>query len=110
MTDKSVFDGIMESLSEARDFVQGSEKNVRVTRVQKKNFKPVPVFSPEEIKEIRLKYGLSQPDFAALLGLSTDAIRSWEQGRVTVSGGNARFLELLRADQGQIVRGFELTS
>jgi putative transcriptional regulator len=34
-----------------------------------------------DIRRIRYGYGLSQPQFAALLGISVSTLRNWEQGR-----------------------------
>ena len=34
-----------------------------------------------DIAKVRGKLGLSQPKFAAILGISTDTLQNWEQGR-----------------------------
>ena len=49
------------------------------------------------ITEIRAKSGLSQGDFARLLGVSVRTLQEWEQGR-RVPSGPARML-LLIADR-----------
>ena len=35
----------------------------------------------EDLKAWRQKHGLTQPELAALLDVSLDSVRSWEQGR-----------------------------
>ena len=46
---------------------------------------------PLEIKDIRDGFGLTQEEFAALLGISVRTLRNWEQGR-RVPEGPARVL------------------
>lgn len=41
---------------------------------------------PPEIKAIRDDFGLTQEQFAALLGISVRTLRNWEQGRRTPEG------------------------
>lgn len=35
----------------------------------------------EQMKEARAKLGLSQPQFATKIGVSSSAVKAWEQGR-----------------------------
>ena len=39
-----------------------------------------------DVKAFRETYGLTQPDFAVLLGISVATLRNWEQGRRTPDG------------------------
>lgn len=41
---------------------------------------------PIDIKSIRDGFGLTQEQFAALLGISVSTLRNWEQGRRTPEG------------------------
>lgn len=41
------------------------------------------VMSPYTIRQIRLKMGLSQTDFASLFGVSCRSVLEWEKGRIT---------------------------
>ncbi|AZI41407.1 helix-turn-helix domain-containing protein [Deinococcus psychrotolerans] len=43
-------------------------------------------FQPVNVTRIRERLSLSQPRFAALLGISTATLRNWEQGRRTPEG------------------------
>ncbi|MEP0805695.1 MAG: helix-turn-helix domain-containing protein [Chloroflexota bacterium] len=52
---------------------------------------------PMDIKGIRARLGLSQRQFAALLGVSVDTLQNWEQGRRQPRG--AAQVLLLVADQ-----------
>lgn len=38
-------------------------------------------FSDDDVKELRERLQLSQPRFAAMLGISVGTLRNWEQGR-----------------------------
>lgn len=42
--------------------------------------------APPDIKRIRDGYGLTQEQFAAMLGISVSTLRNWEQGRRTPEG------------------------
>lgn len=44
-----------------------------------------------DVRSVREKYGLSQPRFAALMGISVGTLRNWEQGRRKPEG-SARVL------------------
>ena len=35
----------------------------------------------EQMKDARAKLGLSQPQFATKIGVSSSAVKAWEQGR-----------------------------
>jgi putative transcriptional regulator len=50
--------------------------------IRKGRTKPSRVFEvPEpDAKAIRSRFGLSQPEFAGLLGISVGTLRNWEQG------------------------------
>ncbi len=73
---KDLFDELKQSLREASLIKRGQLKPGRVFRV-----------NPEsDIVRVRSKLGLSQSRFAAILGISTDTLQNWEQGRRTPTG------------------------
>ena len=37
--------------------------------------------TPEQMKAAREKLGLSQPQFGTKIGMSSSAVKAWEQGR-----------------------------
>lgn len=47
-----------------------------------------------DVAALRKKMKLSQPKFARLFNVSTDAVRNWEQGRRTVSGPVVRLMQI----------------
>lgn len=55
-----------------------------------------------DIKAIRKGYGLTQEQFAALLGISVRTLHNWEQGR-RVPEGPARVLLLVAAKHPEAV-------
>ena len=55
------------------------------------------------VAEARAKSGLSQDNFAALLGISVRTLRDWEQGRRTPSGA-ARTLLRIAAKHPKVLR------
>ena len=57
---------------------------------------------PPDIKRIRDGFGLTQEQFAALLGISVRTLRNWEQGR-RVPEGPARVLLQVAAKHPQVV-------
>jgi putative transcriptional regulator len=38
-------------------------------------------FKPADVRRIRSKLGLSQPEFAFMIGVSVATLQNWEQGR-----------------------------
>jgi putative transcriptional regulator len=58
--------------------------------------------SPPDIKNIRDGFGLTQEQFAALLGISVRTLRNWEQGR-RVPEGPARVLLQVAAKHPEAV-------
>ena len=59
--------------------------------------------TPNQIKQIRAKAGLTQAGIASVIGLSgdnaKDTVRSWEDGRRNPSGVAIRVLEMI--DNGE---------
>jgi putative transcriptional regulator len=72
----NIFDDMREALRDAAAYERGEPVNLRVTRIPSRPKK----ISPREIRRIRQSLKASQPLFAAYLNVSTNAVRSWEQG------------------------------
>ena len=49
------------------------------------------------IKKLRTKLGVSQADFAAIVGVSSPAVAAWEQGRSNPAGDNLKAVIALRS-------------
>lgn len=62
--------------------------------------KPARLHVPPEIdvRAIRVKLALSQDDFAAEFGFTTNQIRDWEQGRSRPLGGVRAYLMIIQRD------------
>ncbi len=68
--DKVLFDELLASVREAGQIRRGA-------RAPARRFE----FSAPDIKAIRDKAGLTQSDFANLMGVSVNTLQNWEQGR-----------------------------
>lgn len=51
--------------------------------------------TPEDIRDLRLRNRVSQPVFAAFLGVGKTAVQQWEQGHKRPSGPALRLLEVV---------------
>ncbi len=80
-----------------KDFMTGEalgEKLLASVRQMKAGFGKV-VYSP--VIAARQSSGLSQPQFAALLGVSVRTLQEWEQGRRQPSGAAKTLLRVAEA-------------
>lgn len=67
---KELFDELLESVREGGAILRGErEPSRRFT------------FEEPDVRDLREKHGLSQPKFAAMMGISVGTLRNWEQGR-----------------------------
>jgi putative transcriptional regulator len=73
---KDLFDELVESVKEMKAIQSGKRKPARVTRSEDivRNGTP-------DVATLRASFQLSQPKFAALLGISVDTLQNWEQNR-----------------------------
>jgi len=67
---KNEFEELLESVKEAGKIKRGELAPSR-------RFE----FEPADVRGIRAKLGLSQSEFALLIGVSAATLRNWEQGR-----------------------------
>jgi DNA-binding transcriptional regulator YiaG len=65
--------------------------------------------SPGLIKKLRARLGITQGELAALVGVSTSAIGSWEYGKAKPEGRNREALVALRRLGRREVRGILAT-
>ncbi|MBE7503336.1 MAG: type II toxin-antitoxin system MqsA family antitoxin [Verrucomicrobiales bacterium] len=73
---RELFEQLTESLREARQIKRGALKPSRVFQMDPQN----------DLVKVRGKLGLSQSEFAAILGISADTLQNWEQGRRKPTG------------------------
>ena len=72
---QDLFDELVASVREGGAILRGEAAPSRVFDV-----------GGPDVKRIRTQYGLSQSEFAALLGISVATLRNWEQKRRTPEG------------------------
>jgi putative transcriptional regulator len=77
---KELFDELLASVREGGTILKGMRRASRALRV-----------AEPDVTVLRERYGLSQPKFAALMGISVATLRNWEQGRRRPEG-SARVL------------------
>lgn len=86
-----VFEELEASVHEGGAILRGEQTPSRAFQLK-----------PLDIKSIRAGMGLSQRQFAALLGVSVDTLQNWEQGRRQPRGA-AQMLLLVAAQSPQVV-------
>jgi putative transcriptional regulator len=88
---EALFDELVTSLREGGAILRDEQPAARSFTIR-----------PPEIKTIRDGFGLTQEQFAALLGISVRTLRNWEQGR-RVPDGPARVLLQVAAKHPEAV-------
>lgn len=86
---QKAFEKILRGLNEARAHARGEQ--VRGLKVHKVDV------HRSEIAGLRVREGLTQLQFAELLGTSLGTLRKWESGERSPSGAAARLLTLFEA-------------
>ena len=66
----ALFEELVASIREGGAILRGEQKASRTFHLDE-----------SDVTGLRERYGLSQPKFAALLGISVKTLRNWEQGR-----------------------------
>jgi putative transcriptional regulator len=77
---KEMFEELLESVRQAGAIMRGEMEPSRVFVVE-----------TPDVQSIRAKFGISQAEFASLLGISVRTLENWEQGR-RIPKGPARVL------------------
>jgi putative transcriptional regulator len=63
-----------------------------------------PPLSPERVRALRARLGLSQAQFARRFGFTLDTVQQYEQGRRRPSGPASTLLRVIEADPESVVR------
>src|SRR5947208_1838213 len=86
-----------------RRIIDAAREAVAIARGEKK---PARLHIPPEIdvRGIRLKLTLSQDDFAAEFGFTTNQIKDWEQGRSRPLGGVRAYLMIIQKDPKTVLK------
>ena len=89
-----IFNSIKSGLEEAIQH----EKGLLKARTNKISISPIKTFSPEQIKMIRTREGMTQALFARFMGVSPKTIEAWEAGTNKPAGPASRMFELLEKE------------
>jgi putative transcriptional regulator len=95
---KELFAEFLESVREGGAILRGEQAASREF-----------LFDDPDVRGLRESYGLSQPNFAALLGISVGTLRNWEQGRRRPEG-SARVLLRIAAKHPDAVLDVAITT
>ena len=90
----ALFDDLKQGLQEAIAY----EKGQGTARVKTYMIAPVREYSNTEIREIRLKAGMTQSVFASYMGVSKKTVEAWECGRTHPTGPVFRLLDILTTE------------
>lgn len=96
----SVYESILQGLNEAVEYQKGKID----ARTAKCTVNPAPEFDADEIKEIRLSFGMTQMTFAEVMGVSVKTVEAWEAGTNKPIGSARRFLSVIKADPSLLAR------
>lgn len=81
--DDRMFAELLESVREGGAILRGEREGSRVFRAEE-----------PDVAAIRSAYGLSQSQFAELLGISVRTLQNWEQGRRNPQGAARVLLQV----------------
>lgn len=89
----TAFNKIMAGLEDALAHAEGNDATVHLRTLQ-----------AIDVKTIRKKTGLSQPNFAALFMIPVGTLRNWEQGRRHPEGPAIALLHIIDKEPQTAVR------
>jgi putative transcriptional regulator len=81
--DKDLFEQLTQSMKEALQIAKGDMEPSRVFTVE-----------PPDVKAVREKTGLSQSEFAHMIGVKVKTLQNWEQRRRQPTGAAAALLTI----------------
>ena len=91
----SLFEDLKQGLEEAIEYERGNGK----ARVKIYSIVPVTEYSGKQIREIRMRAGMTQTVFAAYMGVSKKTVEAWEAGRTHPTGPVFRLMDILNSDE-----------
>lgn len=86
-----LFDDLKEGLEQAILYEKGTGKAKTKTYM----ILPVNEYNNKQIREIRMKAGMTQSVFASYMGVSKKTVEAWECGRTHPTGPAYRLLDIL---------------
>ena len=81
--DKELFEQLTQSMKEAISIAKGDMEPSRIFTVE-----------PPDAKAVREKTGLSQSEFAQMIGVKVKTLQNWEQHRRAPTGAAAALLTI----------------
>jgi putative transcriptional regulator len=87
----------IDAMAKADDSVWAEDDLATATRV-------FPVQTPEQVRELRTRLGLSQAQFAQQFGLTLDTVQQYEQGRRRPSGPASTLLRVIESEPEAVIR------
>ena len=91
-------DDIRASLSEALDHASGKRTKAVVHRVTPRD---------TDARDARLKLGLTQREFAALIGTGVGTVRKWELGARRPSGAARALIDVIKTEPKAVRRALK---
>jgi putative transcriptional regulator len=95
-----LFDEMLSGFAEAKKYRSGRRTKLRVSRMA---FQPVEM-RPAQIRSVRNRLRLSQPEFAEFLCTSIGTVRSWEQGSRSPHSSALRLLAIAKEKPALLLR------
>ena len=89
---EDLFSDMIAGFAEAKKYISRRKAKLRVSRLA---LGPVQM-KPAQIRRIRTRLQLSQPEFADFLCTSVGTVRSWEQGSRTPNKSALRLLAMAK--------------
>lgn len=96
----SLFDDLKQGLEEAIDY----EKGVGEANEKTYTILPIREYSNKEIRELRMKAGMTQSVFASYMGVSPKTVEAWERGSSHPTGPVFRLLDILASKELEITK------
>lgn len=91
----TLFDELNQGLTEAIHYAKGNTSNIRLKNVY---IEQPPLLNKTDVKRIRTNIGMTQRNFALIIGVSPKTVEAWESGKNIPSGSASRVLELIDKD------------
>jgi len=93
---KAAFEELLASVRQAAEFARAARAPARTFQI-----------NALTVKRLRGWTKLSQPEFAALLGVELSTLRNWEQGRREPTGPARALLRAIHNDPEHVIRALE---
>ena len=91
----SLFEDLRIGLEEAIEYKKGTGKAKEKTYM----ILPIKEYNGKQIREIRMKTGMTQSVFASYMGVSIKTVEAWEGGRTHPTGPVFRLLDILSSQE-----------